>query len=86
MICSRTSQNIDYAMIFTYQRTGAAPPAHQHGNQPTPTHNVYGDWTILDSISQDYKHTDRAERCNTPPAPISQDIHTPSPGWPASSE
>ncbi|PXW35135.1 UNVERIFIED_CONTAM: hypothetical protein DES50_10176 [Williamsia faeni] len=87
IVCSRNSVGNDYAMIYTYQRTGTAPPADQHGNQPTPNRNVYGDWTILDSVTSSAGiHIDRTERCDTPPAPISQDIHTPSPGWPASSE
>ncbi|WP_020109699.1 hypothetical protein [Nocardia sp. 348MFTsu5.1] len=85
IVCSRDSLNtyVEYAMAFTYQRTGNSPPADQHGDQPAPTRNLYGDWKILDSIGENYKHN---EGCITPPAPISQGIHTPSPGWPASSE
>jgi hypothetical protein len=89
IVCSKDSLQtyVEYAMIFTYHRTGIAPPANQHGNQPTPTANVYGNWTILEDITSfGGKNIDRTERCDTPPAPISQDVHTSSPGWPASSQ
>lgn len=76
----------DHALFFfTYRRTGKPPPTNQHGPQTAPTTNIFGNWTGVDWIGPAVQITDR---CNHPPTtPADTDtLHTPSPGWPHSTQ
>ncbi|GAA12442.1 hypothetical protein [Gordonia alkanivorans] len=62
--------------LFTYRRTGIAPPVDQKGALNQPTVNVFGDWTAL----EDYDTLDDRPCERTLASPDGQH-QSPSPGW-----
>ncbi|MGC4936247.1 hypothetical protein ACLQ3C_21515, partial [Gordonia sp. DT30] len=68
--------------VLTYRRTGAPPPANQHGPHWYPIHNVFGDWQVVNDTDPDFDQPPSLAVRQCAAAHIPEQTNAPnSPGW-----